>query len=206
MNKLQFEVTAFDVAEYFLLLNDEDNKKGKNDSGEGITNLKLQKLLYYAQGLYLGLYDEKLFDNEIQAWDNGPVIPDVYYHYKEYAKNPIPVPNENLPVHFRKYEEFLNNIYSTYAIYAGWKLRDLTCLKGGPWEILYKDNAKVRISLQVMEDYFKRIISPALKHDYSPSLKEKIDFCLRVEATAICNPDTPYSSVADNLANNFSWY
>ena len=33
MSKLQSEVTAFDVAKYFLLLNDEDNKKDKNDSG-----------------------------------------------------------------------------------------------------------------------------------------------------------------------------
>nr|WP_293017994.1 type II toxin-antitoxin system antitoxin SocA domain-containing protein [Moorena sp. SIO3I8] len=36
--------------------------------------MKLQKLLYYAQSLHLALYDQPLFDEEIQAWRSGSCV------------------------------------------------------------------------------------------------------------------------------------
>ena len=58
--------TAFDVAAYIL------RKKGQ------MTAMKLQKLLYYAQAWSLVWDEQPLFDNTIQAWANGPVVPAVY--------------------------------------------------------------------------------------------------------------------------------
>lgn len=52
-----------------------------------LTNLKLQKLLYFAYGIHLYLFDERLFEDEIQAWDLGPVIPSIYYEFKDHGKN-----------------------------------------------------------------------------------------------------------------------
>jgi uncharacterized phage-associated protein len=65
--------TAFDVAKYIL------KKRGS------LTAMKLQKLLYYCQAWSL-VWDEKpLFDNKIQAWVNGPVLPSVYnFHRGQY--------------------------------------------------------------------------------------------------------------------------
>jgi uncharacterized phage-associated protein len=55
-----------------------------------LTNLKLQKLLYLAYGFHLSLFGEKLFDEKIQAWKLGPVIPSVYSEFKDHGKdNPI---------------------------------------------------------------------------------------------------------------------
>lgn len=54
-----------------------------------LTNKKLQKLLYYAQAWNLVLNGEKLFDESIEAWIHGPVIPIVYHKYKEYRRMPI---------------------------------------------------------------------------------------------------------------------
>ncbi|MFD2419431.1 Panacea domain-containing protein [Amycolatopsis pigmentata] len=48
------------------------------DDEATLSNLKLQKLLYYAQGHYLALTGRPLFDDEIQAWSHGPVVPAVY--------------------------------------------------------------------------------------------------------------------------------
>jgi uncharacterized phage-associated protein len=69
--------TAFDVAAYIL------GKKGT------MTAMKLQKLLYYAQAWAL-VWDEKpLYDNTIQAWANGPVVPGVYnWHRGKYTVSP----------------------------------------------------------------------------------------------------------------------
>ncbi len=61
------------------------NEKRIND----LTNLKLQKLLYFAYGVHLSLFDERLFTDEIHAWKLGPVIPLVYKEFKDHGRNPI---------------------------------------------------------------------------------------------------------------------
>jgi len=53
------------------------------------TNMKLQKLLYYAQGYNLGYFGSKMFDGEFQAWVNGPVVPSVYQQFKYYGTSVI---------------------------------------------------------------------------------------------------------------------
>ena len=65
-------LTCYDIAKYFLAQADEE-------IGDLISNLKLQKLVYYAQGFYLALHDEALFPEDIEAWTHGPVVP-VLYH------------------------------------------------------------------------------------------------------------------------------
>jgi len=61
-------LTCHDVARYFLTLMSEEN-------GDLISNLKLQKLVYYAQGSSLALWGNPLFSEKIEAWLHGPVIP-----------------------------------------------------------------------------------------------------------------------------------
>lgn len=56
--------------------------------------LKLQKLLYLAQGYSFAFYDRPLFYNEIEGWVHGPVVPDVYNIYKDYKYNPITISYE----------------------------------------------------------------------------------------------------------------
>lgn len=54
-----------------------------------ISNLKLQKILYYAWIDYYKRTGNALFLNDICAWQLGPVIPDVYYEFCSYAGTPI---------------------------------------------------------------------------------------------------------------------
>ena len=64
----------------------------KNKDGnriDDLTNLKLQKLLYFAYGIHLSLFNEKLFNDEIQAWTLGPVVKKVYEEFKDHDRNPI---------------------------------------------------------------------------------------------------------------------
>ena len=74
-------LTASDVARYFLALAAED--------GDLITNLKMQKLVYYAYVWTLIQNDRKLFGESIQAWANGPVVPSLYRKLREYGAGPI---------------------------------------------------------------------------------------------------------------------
>ena len=72
-------------------------------------------------------YYQPLFQEEIQAWLHGPVIPELYSHYKPYGSVAIPLPSE---VDFENYDantrDLLDDVYNVYGQYSAWKLRDLT--------------------------------------------------------------------------------
>jgi len=70
--------TAHEIAQNIIAL-----------SGEQLTNLKLQKLLYYAQAWNLVFTDQRLFHEDIEAWVHGPVVPAVFREFKCYQWNPI---------------------------------------------------------------------------------------------------------------------
>ena len=114
----------FNVAKFFLNIVD-------RDSGSTITPLKLQKILYYAQGYYLALNDIELFDEDFQAWAHGPANPDIYEEYKKYGFESIDAPNEK-PIFEENIVDFLNSIWNTFGIYDGKYLEELTH-KEKPW-------------------------------------------------------------------------
>ena len=61
-----------------------------NDKEYGISNLKLQKVLYFIQAYYLVLTSQKCFNDRIEAWDLGPVVPKAYREYKQFGASNIP--------------------------------------------------------------------------------------------------------------------
>ncbi len=81
-------IDCLQVAKFFIVKAYEDGRE------EQITNMKVQKLLYYAQSLHLALFDEPLFGDEIQAWRYGPVCPPVYRFYSEFEAEQLPIPNQ----------------------------------------------------------------------------------------------------------------
>ena len=138
-------LTCFDVAEYFLSKTDEE-------AGDVISNLKLQKLVYYAQGFTLAVTGKPLFDEQIEAWQHGPVVPDLYHRYKDHGAFGIPAPTN---VDFSKFpaeiKEILDEVYDVYGQFSAWKLRNMTH-EEAPWK-----NTEIGdvISLDLMHKYFK---------------------------------------------------
>jgi uncharacterized phage-associated protein len=100
----------------------------QNNPEENLTNLKLQKILYYLQGYYLALYNESLFDDEIESWRYGPVISDVYHTYKGYGNNSIIIPEIDLKFDFilENQKKFINKVYYYYRQFSAIKLMELT--------------------------------------------------------------------------------
>ena len=97
MKSEKAKYTAQDIAKWFLYKNyaEQRAKVADNDNYEvydGITHLKLQKLLYNAQGVYLAIKNKKLFDDDLEAWDHGPVVREVYDTYCVFGRNPIIIP------------------------------------------------------------------------------------------------------------------
>lgn len=76
------EQTASGIAKYII---------ASFQKKQEISNLKLQKLLYYAQAWHLVLYDAALFDDKIEAWVHGPVVASVFREYREFGWKPLSV-------------------------------------------------------------------------------------------------------------------
>lgn len=55
-----------------------------------MTNLRLQKVLYFLQGFAFQRYDLPLFPDRIEAWTYGPVVPYVYAHFASLGGETIP--------------------------------------------------------------------------------------------------------------------
>lgn len=73
--------SALEIAKY--VINHEHKEKRQ------ITNLRLQKLLYFVQANVLVETGNPCFDDEMEAWDYGPVVPSVYTAYCRYHSRPI---------------------------------------------------------------------------------------------------------------------
>ncbi len=127
----------------------------QNNPEENLTNLKLQKILYYLQGYYLAIYNETLFEDEIEAWKFGPVVCDVYHVYKRYGNNSIVVPDNNLQFDYisNPQKKYINKVYSYFRQFSAIKLMELTHNES-PWiDTFGKEQI---ISKDVLKKYFDK--------------------------------------------------
>ena len=126
-NKQQKHITAKDVASFFLAK--------ANSVGDQITNLKLQKLVYYAQAWHLANFNEPLFDEDFEAWVHGPVLPTLYHAYKERGSAPI-LTNLDIKIVAKKFNSntinYLNEVAFIYMPHGAYEL-ELMTHKEEPW-------------------------------------------------------------------------
>jgi uncharacterized phage-associated protein len=106
----------------------------QNNPEENLTNMKLQKILYYLQGYHLALFNEVLFEEEIEAWKYGPVISKEYYTFKVYGNNSINVPETNHSFDYLsdKQKKFINKVYGYFRQFSPVKMMELTH-EESPW-------------------------------------------------------------------------
>jgi uncharacterized phage-associated protein len=136
---------ALDIAKYFITL-------ASPEEEDLITNLKLQKLLYYAQGFHLALLGKPLFTEKIEAWQYGPVVPEVYRIYKQYKADSIPQPDDfNVDQYDQETQDLLDEVYEVYGQYTVPTLMRFTHQEP-PWK---ETPLNEEISLALMKAYFE---------------------------------------------------
>ncbi|MBW4671063.1 MAG: DUF4065 domain-containing protein [Cyanomargarita calcarea GSE-NOS-MK-12-04C] len=141
-------LTCFDVANYFIWL-------AKTVSGS-VTHLKLQKLVYYAQGFHLALYDKPLFASEIKAWEYGPVTFFLWQKFNYYGSSPITAPdNFDISIYSKCQIALLDEVYSKFADLDPFLLVEMTH-KEPTWIDAYPQKV---ITQEAMQRYFKVRIS-----------------------------------------------
>ncbi|OAK45031.1 Panacea domain-containing protein [Bacillus wiedmannii] len=143
---------VLDAAKYLI-------NKSTPGSKESITNLKLQKLLYYAQGFHLALKDHPLFEDELQAWVHGPVVSEVYHTFKNFSYNDITCNYDSNEINLTRDEQLLlDDTWEIFKQYSGKELEMLTH-EELPWqnareglsEYEYSENP---IDINIIRNYF----------------------------------------------------
>lgn len=111
-----------------------------------VSNLKLQKLCYYAQGLITAMRDgERLFHEDMAAWDHGPVVPSLYHKFKTHGSQPIPIISDFDPEEIDANDRTaLADIYEHYGQYSPWRLRNMTH-EEKPWLEAYSGDKIIKI-------------------------------------------------------------
>jgi len=144
-------VSALDVARQFVILAGRD--------GELLDQMRLYKLIYYAQGWSLAWYLEPLFDDQIKAWKQGPVPASIRRKLKFHGKAPIR--NLGRPEHLTgRARDLIEAVWEKYRSQSSWGLSVLTHGEP-PWKNAYRPDAAGRCANVITNEsllvYFGRL-------------------------------------------------
>ncbi len=124
---------------------------------ELMTNMKLQKMLYYQQGFHLAYFGTPLFEDDIEAWMYGPVVPIVYDTYKYKGRDGIE-PNRTSMFNFNNQKEYalFNEVCKVYGAYSAIGLMNMTHNET-PWKSTPIGEGEGHIiSKEKMQSFFKK--------------------------------------------------
>ncbi|CVI68039.1 Panacea domain-containing protein [Alistipes sp. CHKCI003] len=139
---------VLDIANKLLL------KATEYDGGELMSNMKLQKMLYYQQGYHLAAFGTPLFSEEVEAWMYGPVVPCVYEHFKKFGAGGI-IPETQTPTLLVEEEEALfYDVFNAYINFSALGLMEKTHNES-PWLSTPRGVGNV-ISKDKMRRYFEK--------------------------------------------------
>ena len=153
---------AEDVANYFLA--NQDARRGGS-----ISNLKLQKLCYYAQGICLAVLERPMFLDHIEHWQHGPVVRTLYGRYQPFGSKALTPPdNLNLQLYDPETKDLLDKVYQLYGQDSAWELRNKTHAED-PWLNTPEGSP---ISHKQMRAYFQSL--PSLYEDFGEPDRESL--------------------------------
>lgn len=121
-----------------------------------ITNLSLQKIIYFCHMIYLGRNNgEPLVEEDFQAWMYGPVLPTLYEKLKIFGAQPIKNRFYRVnEIDDQSINSFLEEIAGALLKREAWELVTLTHSKTGAWAKNYVSGFNKKISNEdILEEY-----------------------------------------------------
>lgn len=138
--------SAYDVAHYIIQKFNEMNK--------AISNLKLQKVLYFIQAEFLVDINKPCFFEEIEAWDFGPVVPTVYRKYKIYGSANIPFNSYEKKIFFLENDrKRIDEMIEQCSNFSASALVEITH-RQSPWIESYKKGRNSVITRESIRSFF----------------------------------------------------
>ncbi len=138
-----------------------------------VSHKQLHKLLYFAQGFYMAEHGEPLFDDDMQAWDFGPVNGSLWGRFRSRGFLPLLKPENQLfqTLDVRK-KEFLAAFLAVFITYGQQQLIDMSHVDY-PWEKNYISGLNASLPKAEMEEYFSKFDG---FEDYLTVASEKVEF------------------------------
>jgi uncharacterized phage-associated protein len=134
--------------------------------GQRLSNLKLQKLLYYAQGYHLAATGEPLFDTPVRAWDHGPVVPEVWHLHRTdigwLTIDPMPA----VPAVADAFDATVGLVLDEFLGFSAEELRAMSHDEA-PWRVTRQSNGGVAspiIPVELIGGYFRERFRLAGRH------------------------------------------
>lgn len=121
---------AMDIAKYIITKCTKDSKP--------ISNLQLQKILYFIQRDYLKKVSYPLFTNNIEAWQFGPVVAEVYYAFCGMGSMKILGEYDTQTNICAEDKIFVNNIVEQRRLQPPWELVKESHTPGGAWDTIFQ--------------------------------------------------------------------
>lgn len=149
--------SAYTIANWFI---NRSIRAAEDEGGDKLTLMKLLKLLYYAEGCALAIrgIDGGIFDEDIVAWEHGPVVAEIY---SRYCSDPFELPlseeDEMDAENIEKEErDLLEQVFDVFGQYSASGLRNKTHSET-PWLEATDNGTRLnrKISRDTMLNYFK---------------------------------------------------
>lgn len=139
---------VIDVAKYIILY--------CKRNGYSISNLKLQKLLYFVQAQFLVTYGFPAFNEDIEAWDFGPVVPEAYHYFKMWGSSEIPsIVAKDAERKIRMdHQSAMDDVLDQCAYFSATYLVELTH-KQRPWQDYYDGSYNKIIPKNAIRRFFE---------------------------------------------------
>lgn len=149
------------------------HESGKTD----LTPMKLLKLVYIAHGWSLGLHNQPLFVEKVEAWKFGPVIRDLYHEVKQWGNNPIssflPVfePEEIQPTDKR----LIDKVWEVYGGFNGLQLSAITHQDNSPWSETWDERGLHGLTIEpdLIRDHYRELVQLARSGSTSNTNNQK---------------------------------
>ncbi len=149
-----------DVADFYIALAQEMAEAGL---GDGMTNLRLQKMLYFSQGWSLARNGKPLFSEPIEAWQYGPVIPPCYRWYKGFGSSPLTAAMPPREAFSDEEYELLLDVWNELSKHSTAQLVTMTHAKGTPWDIAWNHSSSREMTNESICRYFSGIKLSSMK-------------------------------------------
>lgn len=107
-----------------------------------IDPLKMMKLVYLCHGWSLALRDDSLINEEVEAWQYGPVIPDLYQRIRGFRASPITAVMCGPEVLSPEQEQLVESVFGVYKPFSGLQLSEMTHQPGTPWSNIWEQRGK----------------------------------------------------------------
>lgn len=131
--------SALDIAKYVI------NKCTMEK--QPISNLQLQKILYFLQRQYITNNGTVLFNDEIQAWQFGPVVPEVYFQYCGFGSMNISM-NYDISIDANDSRQ-IDSIVEEKRCKNPWDLVEETHSEGKAWATIYRNGIGNHMTIPV---------------------------------------------------------